>query len=308
MRQLVSILIDNYNYAGFLQAAIESALNQTHRPIEIIVVDDGSTDSSREVIEAYKDSVIPIFKENGGQASALNVGVAKSRGTIICLLDSDDEFFPTKVERVVQFFGENDLKSKPALVHHPLQIRDEKSAKLTGELFEGTHASPLNLYDFAKRFHYIGYYASATSGISLSRPLANLLFPLPENRHWASVDDFVVKGASLVGQLYSFNCPLGIYRVHGGNLWFFSRTYLNRSYSRQFHETLDAYLNRKLIENGRSPVMAFFESKSYLAVLLSEKRYIAAIWFVIKAIALRRDLDIYNSLMRKFRRRSGATE
>jgi len=68
MRQLVSILIDNYNYARFLQSAIESALNQTHRAVEIIVVDDGSTDSSRQVIEAYKDSVIPIFKENGGQS------------------------------------------------------------------------------------------------------------------------------------------------------------------------------------------------------------------------------------------------
>jgi glycosyltransferase involved in cell wall biosynthesis len=295
MRPLVTILIDNYNYARFLQAAIESALNQTHRPIEIIVVDDGSTDSSRQVIEAYKDRVIPIFKENGGQASALNVGVEKSRGTIICFLDSDDEFLPTKVERVVQFFEENDLITKPALVHHPLQIRDEKSAKLTGQLLGRTHASPLNLYDFAKRLHYIGYYASAHSGISFSRPLANLLFPLPESRHWTSADDFIVKGASLIGELYSFNCPLGIYRVHGGNLWFFSR-----SHSRQYQETLDAYLNRKLIETGRSPVMAFFESRSYLAVLLSEKRYIAAIWFVIKAIALRRDLDIYNSLMRKF--------
>jgi glycosyltransferase involved in cell wall biosynthesis len=303
MRQLVSILIDNYNYARFLQPAIESALNQTHRAVEIIVVDDGSTDSSRQVIEAYKDSVIPIFKENGGQASALNVGVAKSSGTIICFLDSDDEFLPTKVERVVQFFEDNDLITKPVLVHHPLQIRDEKSAKLTGKLLGRTHASPLNLYDFAKRLHYIGYHASATSGICLSRPLANLLFPLPENRHWSSADEFVVKGASLVGQLYSFNCPLGIYGVHGDNIWFFSR-----AKSGEYQEAVDAYLNRKLIENGRSSVMAFFESKSYLAVLLSEKRYIAAIWFVIKAIALRRDLDIYNSLMRKFRRRSGATE
>jgi glycosyltransferase involved in cell wall biosynthesis len=303
MRQLVSIIINNYNYARFLQTAIESALNQTHRPIEIIVVDDGSTDSSRQVIEAYKDRVIPIFQENGGQASALNSGLAKSTGTIICLLDSDDEFLPTKVERVVQFLEQNDLITKPVLVHHPLQIRDEKSVKLTGQLLGETHASPLNLYDFAKRLHYIGYHASATSGISFNRPLANLLFPLPENRHWTSADDFVVKGASLIGELYAFNCPLGIYRVHGGNIWFFSR-----SKSRQYQEDLDAYLNRKLIETGRSPVMAFFESKSYLAVLLSEKRYIAAIWFVIKAIALRRDLDIYNSLMRKFRRRSDAAE
>ena len=76
---LVSILINNYNYGYFLGAAIESALSQTYQNIEIIVVDDGSTDNSREIIAHYGNHIIPILKENGGQASAFNAGFAASR-------------------------------------------------------------------------------------------------------------------------------------------------------------------------------------------------------------------------------------
>ena len=100
-RPLVTILINNYNYGRFLKDAIDSALNQTYRNLEVIVVDDGSTDDSREIIAAYGNKITSVLKENGGQASALNAGFAASRGEIICLLDSDDSFDPCKVERVV---------------------------------------------------------------------------------------------------------------------------------------------------------------------------------------------------------------
>jgi glycosyltransferase involved in cell wall biosynthesis len=68
---LVSILINNYNYGRFLTEAIDSALNQTYSNIEVIVVDDGSTDNSQEIIKSYQDKIIPILKPNGGQASAI---------------------------------------------------------------------------------------------------------------------------------------------------------------------------------------------------------------------------------------------
>jgi glycosyltransferase involved in cell wall biosynthesis len=67
----VSILINNYNYGRFLQEAIDSALNQTYSPTEVIVVDDGSTDNSREIIASYGNKIIPVLKENGGQARPL---------------------------------------------------------------------------------------------------------------------------------------------------------------------------------------------------------------------------------------------
>src|SRR5262245_35878004 len=80
MNPLVSILINNFNYAKYLPQAIDSALSQTYQPIEVIVVDDGSTDDSQRILSRYEPQVVPILKKNGGQASAFNAGVARSAG------------------------------------------------------------------------------------------------------------------------------------------------------------------------------------------------------------------------------------
>src|SRR5688572_19409564 len=97
---LVSVIINNYNYGRFLVFAIDSALNQTHKNVEVIVVDDGSTDGSREIIMGYERQVKSIFKENGGQASALNKAYEISNGDIILFLDSDDGLACTAVENI----------------------------------------------------------------------------------------------------------------------------------------------------------------------------------------------------------------
>lgn len=75
---LASIIIDNYNYGRFLADAINSALAQTYQHTEVIVVDDGSTDNSREIISQYGDRIRPVLKENGGQGSAFNAGFEAS--------------------------------------------------------------------------------------------------------------------------------------------------------------------------------------------------------------------------------------
>ena len=92
-----SILVNNYNYGRYLRQCIDSACAQTYRDIEIIVVDDGSTDNSQEIIASYGSEIVPLFKENGGQASCLDAGFSRSCGDVIFFLDSDDEFHPQKV-------------------------------------------------------------------------------------------------------------------------------------------------------------------------------------------------------------------
>ncbi|MBA3924582.1 MAG: glycosyltransferase, partial [Nostocaceae cyanobacterium] len=89
-RPLVSILINNYNYERFLREAIDSASLQTYSPVEVVVVDDGSGDNSRELIASYGEQIVSVFKQNGGQASAFNAGFAASHGEIVCFLDADD--------------------------------------------------------------------------------------------------------------------------------------------------------------------------------------------------------------------------
>src|SRR6478735_6102551 len=98
---LASVIINNYNYADYLHQAINSALQQDYSNTEVLVVDDGSTDQSRDVIFGYGSRVTPIFKSNGGQASALNAGAAASRGDIVLFLDADDVLLPSAVTNVV---------------------------------------------------------------------------------------------------------------------------------------------------------------------------------------------------------------
>src|SRR5262249_61789343 len=99
-----SIVINNYNYGRFLRDAIGSALNQSYPHVEVIVVDDGSTDGSREIIAGYGDRIIPVLKQNGGQASAYNARVARSCGKVMLFLDSDDMLLRTAVERSLPHF------------------------------------------------------------------------------------------------------------------------------------------------------------------------------------------------------------
>src|SRR3712207_366484 len=105
--RLVSILVNNFNYGRFLAEAIDSALAQPYRPIEVVVVDDGSTDNSREIIAAYGDRVRTVLKPNGGRGSTFNAGWAAARGDVICFLDADDAFTPDKVARVMETFRQN---------------------------------------------------------------------------------------------------------------------------------------------------------------------------------------------------------
>src|SRR4051794_8812023 len=106
---LASVVIDNYNYARFLPEAIDSALRQTWPATEVIVVDDGSTDRSRQIMAAYGDRIVPVFKENGGQNSALNAGFNRSRGEVVLFLDSDDALLPTAAEAAMGAFAEPDV-------------------------------------------------------------------------------------------------------------------------------------------------------------------------------------------------------
>jgi glycosyltransferase involved in cell wall biosynthesis len=101
---LVSVIIPNYNYANYLPEAVDSVLNQTYPNIELIVVDDGSSDNSKEVLASYGERVVAVFQENQGVSATRNNGVAVSRGELIAFLDADDVWLPTKIEKQVQRF------------------------------------------------------------------------------------------------------------------------------------------------------------------------------------------------------------
>ena len=98
---LVSVVIPTYNYGRFIGETVESVLTQTYRPVETIIVDDGSTDDTRERVAGYGGRVRYIYQQNSGLSAARNTGIHAAKGEFIALLDSDDLWLPDKLERQI---------------------------------------------------------------------------------------------------------------------------------------------------------------------------------------------------------------
>ncbi|MBD3280373.1 glycosyltransferase [Candidatus Dojkabacteria bacterium] len=105
----VSVIIPSYNHERFIKEAIESVLSQTYQDFEIIVVDDGSRDATVEIINNFEDKRIRlyVFEENKGAVFATNYAIDKSKGKYISLLNSDDAYFPQKLQRQVKYLEEH---------------------------------------------------------------------------------------------------------------------------------------------------------------------------------------------------------
>jgi glycosyltransferase involved in cell wall biosynthesis len=261
---LVSIIITNYNYGEYLKYAIDSALNQSYGNIEVIVVDDGSTDNSWEIIANYDLKIIPVLKKNGGQASAFNEGYRVSKGDILCFLDSDDMFHINKVDVIVNYF--NKLRThEPCLYYDLLELINKDGQKL-GYLKPKYAKQFDNYYDYACKYRYLPYEVSGTSGLSINRSLANILFPLPEKDIlYFGGDIFLVYGALLFGSVKGINQALTYYRIHDNNKhrWVFigdEAKYIGVLKDYGLRKAVDKYLNYKLAFYNKKPVISFFES------------------------------------------------
>ncbi len=208
----VSIVINNYNYAQFLPQAIDSALNQTYDNIEVIVVDDGSLDQSPEIIKSYGDTIVPVIKENGGQASAINSGFLVSHGDIVMLLDADDYLLPDAAEKVVSAW-----KSDTVQVQSRLQLVDANGQHLD------FYPSPEIPFDSGEVSHLLlergRYRTTVTSGLSFSRKALDQVLPIPEAEFRISADGYLITVVPFYGQVVSIDHSLGVRRCHGSNLW-----------------------------------------------------------------------------------------
>ena len=208
---LVSIVIDNFNYARFLRAAIDSALAQTYTNVEVVAVDDGSTDNSREVISSYGDKVSAVFKANGGHASAFNAGFLASHGSIIMFLDADDMLLPNAVEEVVRAWHPGVAKAQFVLAHVDAQGRT-----LGGVV----PYSPAQMPEGDIRAIILdtgGYIGVPTSGNAFARTVLDRLLPLPEPLWPQSADTSLEIIAPFLGDVVSLRKTLGCYRIHDSN-------------------------------------------------------------------------------------------
>ena len=103
----VSVIIPTYNRGWIIKEAIDSVLSQDYRDFELIVVDDGSTDNTDDILNSYREDIIVFRQKNQGVSAARNRGLAEASGRFIAFLDSDDLWLPQKLSRQVEFFNKN---------------------------------------------------------------------------------------------------------------------------------------------------------------------------------------------------------
>jgi len=209
---LVSIIVGNYNYEQFVAAAVDSALQQTYPKLEVIVIDDGSTDGSRPLLEQYRDKVQLIFKENGGPTTTIHAGWAAARGEIVMFLDADDMLRADAVEKIVAAWRPDIVK-----LQFPLTVVD-RDGRPKGFVPACTRALDARQIDRLVRRWGI-YPTPPTSGNAYARRLLEQLLPLDTRRFPYGVDGALNAVAPLYGAVVSLGVSLGCYRVHGTNLW-----------------------------------------------------------------------------------------
>jgi len=211
---LVSVLINSYNYARFLPACIDSVLRQTYPAIEVVIVDDGSTDESPAIIRGYGGAVRPVLKRNGGQASAFNAGFGMARGEIVCLLDADDMFVPEKVGRVVEHFS---LRPKAEWCFHRLQAVDEAGSPIAA-LPRAPRVSFPDHREAVARGR-ISYVAPATTGLCFRRGLLARILPMPEAPGVLLHDNYIKFAALALAPGIDTDECLALQRLHGANAY-----------------------------------------------------------------------------------------
>jgi glycosyltransferase involved in cell wall biosynthesis len=206
-----SVIVINHNYGRFLGAAVDSALAQMSGRAEVVVVDDGSTDESREVLERYGQEIQVVYQQNAGPATAYNTGFAAASGVAICFLDADDMLAPDALRQAAALLRDPGIVK----VHWALHAIDAAGLDLgmldpPGELPEG------DLRELTLREGPHSYETSPGSGKAWARTFLERVLPLPAGR---GADIMLSAVAPLYGRIGRLKEPQGFRRLHGANNW-----------------------------------------------------------------------------------------
>jgi hypothetical protein len=214
-RVFVSVLIDTYNHERFIEEAVSSVLAQDFPAVdrEILVVDDGSTDRTPEILRRFGSDIRVLRKANGGQASAFNVGIPECRGEIIAFLDGDDWWVPGKLRRIAEVMtcdsslgavGHGIIESFSDGAERPIAIGSASRFRLDS----------ISSAEFF-RLHrcYLG-----TSRLTLRSSVARKILPVPQSLVFEA-DEYLFTLAPALADATILPDPLTHYRVHGANLF-----------------------------------------------------------------------------------------
>ena len=213
----VSVIVPTYNYAHYISEAIDSVLSQSYprELIEIIVVDDGSADNTREVLKKYIDNglVHYSFQENKGKANATKNAISIAQGEYIFNLDADDYFFPSKIEETVQIF-----EQFPDVVHvgSPAKIiYQDKNEEIIESLPRDLVEKPISGRALLNRFYRENIlFGGGSTYAARSSILKSINIPDLVDMY---IDEFLILAVLPFGKSFLLNKDLSAWRVHHSN-------------------------------------------------------------------------------------------
>ncbi|MDZ7675007.1 MAG: glycosyltransferase [Acidimicrobiales bacterium] len=210
---LITVCITNHNYERFVERAIQTALDQDHDELEVVVVDDGSTDRSVDVLRRYEDRISVVSKPNGGQASAMNAGFAASHGDVVMFLDADDELAPGALRRVAEVFDAAPETAKVALRMRMIDAEGAPLGALEPAAGWSLPVGDLSTHVVRRR----SYVWPASSGNAYRRSVLAEVLPIPEDGFRVEADLYLATLVPLCGAVAAIDEPLVGYRIHGTN-------------------------------------------------------------------------------------------
>ncbi len=287
----LSVVVSSYNYGRYLSQAIDSALNLKFDHLQVIVVDDGSTDNSHQIIEGYGDRIQTIFQQNQGQVASCTAGLQLCKYDIVIFLDSDDFLYPFAASDLMALWTSNTVK-----VQYSLQAIGSDGSEVHTVFPKYPHGlTPETIR--AELFRAGVYPATTTSGTAFSRHFLNQVMPIPKE-YDCDIDDALNVAAPLHGDVITLRKSLGCYRVHDSNTSAHSELtperferYAKDSEERQRYlrdscAKLGINISGDLIKND----LAYWESKLAAAVLSDNTGRLHLLWPTVRA-AYRSILD-----------------
>ena len=288
MRPLITALVDTYNHERYIEEALASVLEQglPAAELEIVVVDDGSTDRTASIVEKFAPRVKLVRKKNGGQASAFNAGFGQARGEIVAILDGDDWWAQGKLAAVAEVLEKN---REVAAVGHGYYRYDEETnetkvrAPAARQLL--SLATPETTRAAIPAWGYL-----LMGALTVRRKVLERITPLPEEMVFMA--DTAIQAAAMAMGTLVLPEPLFYYRYHAQNLYAIDAkdvARLRRKYA--MTELVHGRVYGMLIEMGVSPESA--------AALLSGTRLEATRWRLHKFGGKRR--EAFETEMQAFR-------
>lgn len=211
---LVSVIVPTFNSGKFIKSALDSIFRQNYPmdKIEIIIIDDGSTDETLDIIKSYGDRVVYTYQENKGIASARNKGISMAEGEIITFLDGDDEWHEERIQKVVEKFISN---PQVGIVYHPVALID-RNGEVIHRNFYRAFGYVEGLSGWIADQIFSGRVFCGGSSFSFRRSITERVCPVPEGIR-RGIDFYMAAIASCISQAEYIPEILGKYRMHDKN-------------------------------------------------------------------------------------------